>query len=124
MEKTPLFHALRRLSHFSGDLAYFGIHRIEHARQVSRDPLGEQPAEPFIEFVEYAAHKRSRPALNRKSPASRGTRVMPIRATPASGHELFYPQIGVENGSMAGGGVSRNIYGVFKNRPGGGRSGP
>ena len=24
---------------------------------------------------------------------------------------------------MAGGGVSRNIYGVFKNRPGGGRSG-
>ena len=51
----------RRLSHFSGDLAYFGIHRIEHARQVPRDPLDEQPAQPFIEFVEYAAHKRSRP---------------------------------------------------------------
>ena len=43
----------RRLSHFTGDLAYFGIDRIEHARQVSRDPLDEQPSEPFIEFVEY-----------------------------------------------------------------------
>ena len=57
----------RRLPHFTGDLAYFCIYRIEHARQVSRDPLGEQPAQPFIEFVEYAAHKRSRPALYRKA---------------------------------------------------------
>ena len=52
----------RRHSHFTGDLAYFGIHRIEHARQVSRDTIDEQPAQPLVKFVEYAAHKRSRPA--------------------------------------------------------------
>ena len=51
----------RRLSHFSGDLAYFGIDRIEHARQISCDSLDEQPTQPLIELVEYAAHKRSRP---------------------------------------------------------------
>ena len=38
----------------------------------------------------------------------------------AAGHELFYPQIGVgKTARWRGGGVSRNIYGVFKNRPGG-----
>ena len=34
----------RRLSHFSSDLAYFGIDRIEHARQVPCDSLDEQDA--------------------------------------------------------------------------------
>ena len=41
----------------------------------------------------------------------------------AARDQLFYPQIGVKPCSMAGGGVSKNIYGVFKNRPGGDRSG-
>ena len=52
---------LRRHSHLSGDLAYFGIDRIKHARQVSFDTIGEQPAQPLVKFVEYAAHKRLRP---------------------------------------------------------------
>ena len=81
----------RRLSHFTGDLAYFGIDRIEHARQVSRDPLDEQPSEPFIEFVEYAAHKRSPPDDQPNRPESRGTRVMPMRATPPPAINCFIP---------------------------------
>ena len=32
-----------------------------YARQVSFDTIGEQPAQPLVKFVEYAAHKRSRP---------------------------------------------------------------
>ena len=83
--KDAAVPCLRRLSHFSGDLAYFGIHRIEHARQVSRDPLGEQPAEPLIEFVEYAAHKRSRPALNRKA------RPAEVQGSCRSGQPLLRP---------------------------------
>ena len=81
----------RRLSHFTGDLAYFGIDRIEHARQVSRDSLDEQPSEPFIEFVEYAAHKRSPPDDQPNRPESRGTRVMPMRATPPPAINCFIP---------------------------------
>ena len=82
----------RRLAHFTGDLAYFGIDRIEHARQVSRDPLDEQPSEPFIEFVEYAAHKRSPPDDQPNRPESRGTRVMPMRATPPPAINCFIPK--------------------------------
>ena len=52
-----------------------GIDCIEHARQVSRDSLDEQPSEPFIEFVDYAAHKRSPPDDQPNRPESRGTRV-------------------------------------------------
>ena len=81
----------RRLSYFTGDLAYFGIDRIEHARQVSRDSLDEQPSEPFIEFVEYAAHKRSPPDDQPNRPESRGTRVMPMRATPPPAINCFIP---------------------------------
>ena len=73
------------------DSAYFGIDRIEHARQVSRDPLDEQPSEPFIEFVEYAAHKRSPPDDQPNRPESRGTRVMPMRATPPPAINCFIP---------------------------------
>ena len=60
--KDATVPALRRLSHFTRDLAYFGIHRIEHTRQVAFDPFREQPAQPLVKFVEYAAHKRLSPA--------------------------------------------------------------
>ena len=60
--KDATVPALRRLSHFTRDLAYFGIHRIEHTRQVAFDPFREQPAQPLVQFVEYAAHKRLSPA--------------------------------------------------------------
>ena len=32
-------------------------------------------------------------------------------------HELFYPQIGVKPCSMAGGGVSKNIWNCFRTAP-------
>ena len=67
------------------------IDYIEHARQVSRDSLDEQPSEPFIEFVEYAAHKRSPPDDQPNRPESRGTRVMPMRATPPPAINCFIP---------------------------------
>ena len=33
------------------------------------------------------------------------------------GHEMFYPQIGVKPCSMAGGGVSKNIWNCFRTAP-------
>ena len=36
------------------------------------------------------------------------------RLHAAARHELFYPQLGVKLCSMAGGGVQKNLYGVFK----------
>ena len=35
----------------------------------------------------------------------------------AASHELFYPQIGVKPCSMAGGGVSKNIWNCFRTAP-------
>ena len=35
----------------------------------------------------------------------------------AACHELFYPQIGVKPCSMAGGGVSKNIWNCFRTAP-------
>ena len=49
--------------------------------------------------------------------------MVPSRMMPPPAIEPFsYTYLGIKQ-LMAGGGVSRNIYGVFKNRPGGGRSG-
>ena len=37
----------------------------------------------------------------------------------AGAYELFYPQIGVKPCSMAGGGVSKNIWNCFRTAPAG-----
>ena len=37
----------------------------------------------------------------------------------AASHELFYPQLGVKLCSMAGGGVSRNLWNFFRTAPAG-----
>ena len=39
------------------------------------------------------------------------------RRNAAARHELFYPQIGVKPCSMAGGGVSKNIWNCFRTAP-------
>ena len=61
--------------------------------------------------------------LDREQPGEQRYKNHTNNGYTSTGHKLFYPQLGVKLCSMAGGGVSRNIYGVFKNRPGGGRSG-
>ena len=76
--KTPLFHA-SGVCPTSPAISPTGIDRIEHAPTGFRDSLDERPSEPFIEFVEYAAHKRSPPDDQPNSTESRGTRVMPMR---------------------------------------------
>ena len=57
--------------------------------------------------------------LDREQPGEQRYKNHTNNGYTSAGHELFYPQLGVKLCSMAGGGVSRNIYGVFKNRPGG-----
>ena len=57
--------------------------------------------------------------LDREQPGEQRYKDHADYGYTSTGHELFYPQLGVKLCSMAGGGVSRNIYGVFKNRPGG-----
>ena len=66
---------------------------------------------------------RCRPQFLAEQTAQQGDQGDTDEGNAAASHQLFYPQLGVKLCSMAGGGVSRNIYGVFKNRPGGGRSG-
>ena len=61
--------------------------------------------------------------LDREQPGEQRYKDHADYGYTSAGHELLYPQIGVKPCSMAGGGVSKNIYGVFKNRPGGDRSG-
>ena len=39
------------------------------------------------------------------------------QSNTTASHELFYPQIGVKPCSMAGGGVSKNIWNCFRTAP-------
>ena len=43
--------------------------------------------------------------------------ISDIMMSGMDGYELFYPQIGVKPCSMAGGGVSKNIWNCFRTAP-------
>ena len=54
--------------------------------------------------------------LNRIQIFIRSTKEIPVLAVLA-GYIMFYPQIGVKPCSMAGGGVSKNIWNCFRTAP-------
>ena len=51
--------------------------------------------------------------LDREQPGEQRYKDHADYGYTSAGHELFHTKIGVKLCSMAGGGVSRNIYGVF-----------
>ena len=51
--------------------------------------------------------------LDREQPGEQRYKDHANNGYTSTGHKLFYPQLGVKLCSMAGGGVSRNIYEVF-----------
>ena len=59
------------------------------------------------------------PIINRKQDILYKDLAVDLTAHRVSraGHELFYPQIGVKPCSMAGGGVSKNIWNCFRTAP-------
>ena len=51
--------------------------------------------------------------LDREQPGEQRYKNHADYGYTGAGHELFYPQLGVKLCSMAGGGVQKNLYGVF-----------
>ena len=61
-----------------------------------------------------AARKRSA-----EQTAQQGNQGDTNQGNTAASHQLFYPQLGVKLCSMAGGGVSRNLWNFFRTAPAG-----
>ena len=61
-----------------------------------------------------AARKRSA-----EQTAQQGDQGDTDEGNAAASHQLFYPQLGVKLCSMAGGGVSRNLWNFFRTAPAG-----
>ena len=55
--------------------------------------------------------------LDREKPGEQRYKDHADYGYTSAGHELFYPQIGVKPCSMAGGGVSKNIWNCFRTAP-------
>ena len=55
--------------------------------------------------------------LDREQPGEQRYKNHADYGYTGAGHELFYPQIGVKPCSMAGGGVSKNIWNCFRTAP-------
>ncbi len=55
--------------------------------------------------------------LDREQPGEQRYKDHADYGYTSAGHELFYPQIGVKPCSMAGGGVSKNIWNCFRTAP-------
>ena len=57
--------------------------------------------------------------LDREQPGEQRYKDHADYGYTSAGHELFYPQLGVKLCSMAGGGVSRNLWNFFRTAPAG-----
>ena len=60
---------------------------------------------------------RCRPQFLAEQTAQQGDQGDADKGNTTASHELFYPQIGVKPCSMAGGGVSKNIWNCFRTAP-------
>ena len=56
--------------------------------------------------------------LDREQPGEQRYKDHADYGYTSTGHELFYPQLGVKLCSMAGGGVQKSIWCFLENRPG------
>ena len=66
----------------------------------------------------YGAADAARKRLAEQT-AQQGDQGDANQGNTAASHELFYPQLGVKLCSMAGGGVSRNLWNFFRTAPAG-----
>ena len=55
--------------------------------------------------------------LDREQPGEQRYKNHTNNGYTSTGHKLFYPQLGVKLCSMAGGGVSKNIWNCFRTAP-------
>ena len=62
---------------------------------------------------------RCRPQFLAEQTAQQGDQGDADKGNTTASHELFYPQLGVKLCSMAGGGVSRNLWNFFRTAPAG-----
>ena len=57
--------------------------------------------------------------LDREQPGEQRYKNHTNNGYTSTGHKLFHTKIGVNLGSMAGGGVSRNLWNFFRTAPAG-----
>ena len=60
---------------------------------------------------------RCRPQFLAEQTAQQGDQGNADQGDTTASHELLYPQLGVKLCSMAGGGVSRNLWNFFRTAP-------
>ncbi len=116
-----------------GNFSHLRVDRVEQPREVADDSANQQALKPFV--TSQNEIKRQHP-LSSTAPGNPGAgRLVGIASAEQAGeqgnkgganqgntaasHELFYPQLGVKLCSMAGGGVSKNIWSFYRTVPDG-----
>ena len=106
--------ALRGLSDLPGHIRDLAVYRFKNTGVLPGDRFDQALFDPVCYPIKQTAHRLLTEQAGQER-NQRGTH----QGDTAARHKLFHTKIGVKLCSMAGGGVSRNLWNFFRTAPAG-----